>query len=261
MMKKNYSIKLNFEISAKRFWTILIPGFVLAAIAGVFIGIAMIDNVVIPNLPGMNPRGIITVPNIVKLQLDEAKEKLYGVGLRMDIVDKVYNNQIPAGAIVAQDPKAGESAKKERHIQATISRGSEISKIPGDILKQTERNARNLLLKAGFDDMDVRHIYSDKYPKDQVYECAPAPGTTTSREQTIHMIVSRGEEPKYVEMPNICGLVLSEAQAKIEENGLVLGYVGNKRGVGRPGYVVEQGAAAGAQILPGSKINLTVGSE
>ena len=259
-MPKNYSIKINLSIPVRRFWTMVVPAFFLVCIAGTALGILLIDDFILPNLPGMNPRGMVTVPDLVKQPSEKAREALYAIGLRMDVAEKAYNTQLPPGSIITQDPASGESVKKGRHIQVVISRGGEIGMVP-NVMKQTEHNARVMLLKAGFDNITVKRIYSDTWSQDQVFVCEPNPGTTISREIKVAITVSRGAEPTYVEVPDLSGLILSEAQNRIEEVGLVLGYVEHRRGSGRAGHVVEQAMAAGSQVLPRSKINLVVGSE
>jgi len=66
-------------------------------------------------------------------------------------------------------------------------------------------------------------------------------------------------QPQSVAVPDLAGATLEDARARIEAAALVAGEVRRERDGGRePGTVIEQSPSPGAQVRPGSRIDLTL---
>jgi serine/threonine-protein kinase len=252
-MKKNYSI----NISAEFFWKILIPGIVLTIIIAGFLGILLIDKVIIPRIVHSD-RNIISVPDIRDLHWEEARELLLKKGLRLRIGLRQYSDNVKRDYVISQQPLPNEKIKKGRLIIVTISKGPEIAKIP-NVRGLAERKAVIELAKQGFIIGRKKRDYSDTLEKDLVIDVYPAPGAKISREMPVDLIISDGPKPTHAYVPNLIGESLIDAKKKIEENGLTVGRIEYKINTTlAPGTVISQSVPPGSSIALKSAINIIV---
>src|SRR5690606_41570280 len=74
---------------------------------------------------------VVRVPEIVGLDLVDARNRPEAVGLRLaSEVNDVYSREAPAGVIVRQDPEAHHMVRMGREIKVTVSRGPEYVVVP-----------------------------------------------------------------------------------------------------------------------------------
>ena len=253
-MKKNYTI----SISVEKFWTIILPLSLISIFIGGISGVFVVDRIVIPNLPGIANRGIVEVPNIVLTDRSKARERLYGIGLRLQIQNREYNDSLAPDVIISQQPKAKQKVKKGRHVFVIVSKGPEIDTLP-DVRNLTELAGKNILWKAGFGNVKVTKIFSERTFKDNIINTNPLRGTIISRETPIEITISKGPRPTHTQVPNVIGDLLSEAKQKIKDNGLKVGTIEYKvSSASRPGTIISQSVAPGVNALFESTINVVV---
>ncbi|MBD3316371.1 MAG: PASTA domain-containing protein [Chitinivibrionales bacterium] len=253
-MKKNYTI----SIPVRSFWTIWLPAAVLLMGVGVIAGVFVVDRLVMPNLPGISNKGVLSAPDLSNLSYREARRKLYEVGLRSTVEEREYSELVPEDGILSQRPAAGTKVKKGRHIVLVLSKGPEVDTIP-DVRGLTERQARKKLREKGFGSVEPHKAYDEEVPKDRVAETEPGAGTVISRELAVNLTVSRGPKPTHSEVPNIIGELLSEAKLKIEESDLATGRIQYRQtSTSRPGTVISQSPAPGSSVPLESSVDIIV---
>ncbi|MFP4416634.1 MAG: PASTA domain-containing protein [Chitinispirillaceae bacterium] len=256
-MKKNYTI----SIPSKTFWTIFVPALVLFFIVGGLGGLFMVDKVIMPRVIGMNDKGEVTVPEISGMSWEQARKALYAVGLRLHVEEKQYSDDADVDMVLSQEPAPGTKVKKGRHIRTVLSKGNEIDTIP-DVRRLSERGARNGLRDKGFTKLDVRKIYNSHIEKDLAVTTTPPTGTVISREVPVTLMISKGPRPTHAEVPNIVGDMLSEAKAKIQENGLAVGSIEySKNSSSMPGTILSQSVSPGSTVPLESSINIVIASK
>lgn len=255
-MKKNYTI----NIPVGTFWKVLVPlFFVLIFVAGIA-GILIVDKVVMPRLPNMSNKGVVTVPSIVNLSKDEAKEKLYDVGLRLQIQDKEYSDSLADDVVMIQTPAGGKEVKKGRHVFAVLSNGPEVAEVP-TVYKRNERQARNVFRKAGFNNAKFFKVFSNG-SLETVVGSNPKGGTLISREYPVEVYISKGPKPTHVTVPNLIGEALSSAKQLIRESGIRLGRINYKNSTERaPGTILSQSLSPGVRSSIDSRINIVVAAK
>jgi serine/threonine-protein kinase len=253
-MKKNYTI----SISAGRFWVLYLPAAVIFFAAGGTAGLFIVDRLVMPQIIGVSGRDVLDVPEIVKMPSEEARQKLYDIGLRLQVVGNDYSSSFPQGTIISQQPVSGEKVKKGRHVCVTVSNGDEVARIPL-VKKMSERAARTALRDAGFDNIQTKKNYHEEIPVDAVINADPPSGVKTSREVPVTVWVSKGPKPTHAVMPNVVGEMLSEAKVLLEDSGLTLGKVEYRAGAGsNSGMIISQSVSPGNSIPLESAVNLVV---
>jgi serine/threonine-protein kinase len=252
-MKKSYSI----DIPVKKFWTVVVPLFLLFSAVGFIVGIVLVDRFVMPNIVRIN-KGMMTVPDITGSEWETARQKLFDVGLRLNISSRQFSDSVPENVVMTQSPEAGEKVKKGRVIDVVVSKGQEIAAVP-DVKELSENQAKLALKKQGFLIGKIRRVYDDDVPKDAVVKLSPESGITISREMPVDIYVSDGVKPTHAEVPNIIGEPLGVSKEKIEDSGLQVGTITYQHNATlQPGTVITQSVPPGSRVMLDSKVDIVV---
>ena len=253
-MKKNYTI----SIPRARFWTVVLPLAIIIMLIGGAGGMFIIDRFVMPNIVGISNRGVIDVPDLGGMPWDDARQRLYDIGLRLMVSERVYSDSLEKGVILNQEPEPGVSVKKGRQVCVIVSDGSEVSEIPR-IRNLTERVARRKMRDAGFTNVIVHKVYDERQDEDKAIGTVPPSGVRTSRELEISLRISKGPRPTHATVPNVVGEMLSEAKMQIEDNSLSVGKIDYRHGSGaREGSVISQSLSPGRSVPLDSPIDIVV---
>jgi tRNA A-37 threonylcarbamoyl transferase component Bud32 len=125
-----------------------------------------------------------------------------------------------------------------------------------DVEGLTEEQARQGL--AGFE-VDVRRQESSAADAGKVMEQSPAAGKRV--EKGSRVVIEVGDGPAPMKVPDVVGLSTSEAEVALDEANLT---VGLQREIpsetAAEGVVIEQGLPAGAEVKPGTAVNLGISS-
>lgn len=205
----------------------------------------------------LNPP-LVQVPSLIGSELDEANSQLNALGLQIRIIQERYDDNFPAGAVVWQDPPAGQETKRGSSVNVILSRGPQLvaGGVP-DVIGQTARAAEVLLRQEGLD-VAVMEEYHPTVPRNRVFAQDPPPGTTTTVGATITLKVSRGPEPELIRLPNFIGRPLDEVRRELAGLGLQIGELNTQISDYPKEFVRNHEPGPGAQVHPGDKINLTV---
>ncbi len=255
MPEKEYTF--TFRVPVRKFWRVYLPAVIGVSVGAMFLALLVIDVFIMPGIVGIE-RGTVKVPSVQGLSLEAGREKFFGVGLLTEIKSWEYDNRVADSIITGQTPEQGAKVKKGRRILVTVSKGRETTVVP-NLKSMTDRQAKAELRRSGFTPGDVRKEFNDMVPPDRVIDADPACGTPLSREIKVDLIVSRGPRATSVEMPNIVGEALADAQKKIEESGLQVGTVSYKSDPSlAPGIVVSQSVSPGEKIPLASPVAIVV---
>jgi eukaryotic-like serine/threonine-protein kinase len=199
----------------------------------------------------------VAVPDVVGMKAISAQQTLQGRGIGMRVEDRVYNT-LPVDSVVRQSPPANMRVKIGQFAHVVLSLGPQRAMIPR--LEETSlRSARIELLRSGLQVGEISSAYLPGWATDQVIEQDPAPGTTDSVSPHVDFLVSLGGRPPAYVMPELVGLTLGEAEAKLKSAGLKLGKFTPSSAPGAArGYVVGQTPARGQRVDRASTIELQV---
>jgi len=119
-----------------------------------------------------------------------------------------------------------------------------------------QEQAKQKLNASGFK-VDARSQESSAAQAGKVLDQSPAPGESAEKGSRVEITV--GEGPPDVRVPDIVGLSIAEAEARLDEAGLK---VGLRREIpsdtASEGVIVEQGYLAGTEVEPGTAVNIGV---
>jgi serine/threonine-protein kinase len=255
MPEKEYTFTIR--LSVRKFWRIYFPVAIGIIVGSMLLAIFVIDVLIMPGVVSIS-RGTVKVPSVQGLTLEEGREKFFGASLLTEIKSWEYNDRIADSVILNQTPEEGTRVKKGRRIFVTVSKGKETTRVP-EVKFMTERQAKAELRKFGFTPGDVKKEFNDMVVANKVIGTDPACGTPLSREIQVDLIVSKGSKATSVEMPNIVGETLADAQKKIEESGLRMGTVSYKNDPSlAAGIIVSQSISPGEKIPLESSVEVTV---
>ena len=92
----------------------------------------------------------VKVPDVIGLVEDEAVRSLESAGLKPMVIDSVYSESVPRGAVIEQLPEGNLPVKFGRNVYLTVNAKSIRMIKMIDILEFSSRQARSRLVEKGF---------------------------------------------------------------------------------------------------------------
>jgi serine/threonine-protein kinase len=198
-----------------------------------------------------NTANTYVVPDLVGQEQLLAQDVLEQLGGASD-VSYSYSEEYEEGIVISQSRRAGARLKQSVPVVLTVSRGSQWYYME-DFVGQTLEDASDALRAQGVETVDVNYVQSDA-PVGTVVSVSPQPGRQT-KDEPVTLSVS-GQR---ILMPSLIGFALDDARKLIEAEGLQLGAVTEEEAVDAlPGTVVAQSIEAGAELLAGAVVDVTV---
>nr|WP_300337304.1 Stk1 family PASTA domain-containing Ser/Thr kinase [Actinomyces sp.] len=167
----------------------------------------------------LGPGRRVTVPDIVGLSEEQAREALVGAELEWGSPGRDYSDTVPAGSIISAAPAPGSSVRVGTAVSAVISRGVEQKEVP-DVVGRPQAEAEKAVEEAGLSVGAVTQDFSDDVAAGDIISSVPAAGEMVNHSSAVAMVVSKGRRPATV--PDVTGKSLEEATAAIEQAGLTL---------------------------------------
>ena len=198
----------------------------------------------------------VPVPDFTNRTANEATSAASGLGLALKVDDaKRTDPKIAAGRILAQEPAAGSTARRQRTVRVWLSAGPRATNVPG-VTGESERTAQLRLTQNGFALSALSEIRSKDFPADVVVAQEPpakSPGAA------VALLVNRTDRGATYVMPDLIGVNGDRAAETLRQRGFRLSVVGSNPYPGIPaGIVLRQSPQAGFQIAPGEPISLEV---
>jgi eukaryotic-like serine/threonine-protein kinase len=128
----------------------------------------------------------IIVPNLSKLTLEQAENKLDELDLDYELLDTVdYNPSFPKFSVVHQDPNPGEKVKQNRVIYLKINSSTYAKVRIPDLIQKTYRQAVPTLKALGLEVGDTTYV--PNLAKDMVLEMKINGNPIKSGQQVLKM--------------------------------------------------------------------------
>jgi len=161
------------------------------------------------------------------------------------------------GTIILQKPAAGEIVKEGRRIYLFISGGEPLVMVP-NLKGKSIRDAKFSLERIGLKLGRIEEVPSDN-PKDMIFDQEYAEGTRLKKGSLVGIYISVGEGEGSVEVPDLVGKSLSEAEKILTENSLTIGKINYQRSFSLlPNTVLDQYPSKGNKVNPGDRVDLFV---
>lgn len=188
--------------------------------AGILIAL-ILDFLIMPYYTNYNEG--LTIPDVTKLSLEEAETLLEEYGLRYEVLDRRAHSAYPANYIIDQAPPAKQIVKPNRKIYLTVNTAETPQTVVPNVVNMSLRNAEIQLENRG---LEVGTIsYESSRFRNTILRQSVAPEDTVDRGTVVNLAVSDGLGSRTVEVPDVVGMSLIEAQQEIRRAGLRVGEI------------------------------------
>lgn len=181
----------------------------------------LLDFFIMPSYTNYNEG--VTVPDVTKISLDEATSMLNHYGLRHEVLDRRANSAYPSDYIIDQSPSPQQIVKPNRKVYLTVNTATTPQTVVPDVVNMSLRNAEIQLENHGLT-VGTKSYESSRF-RNTILRQSVAAGDSVARGTVVNLAVSDGLGSRIVEVPEIVGLRLSEAQQAITRAGLRVGEV------------------------------------
>ncbi|MFF0887987.1 Stk1 family PASTA domain-containing Ser/Thr kinase [Streptomyces sp. NPDC003456] len=196
------------------------------------------------------------VPPLLAKTQDQAEDRLRDAGLELGKVKHAHSDTVERGRIISSDPRTGARIRGNDAVSITVSDGPETVRVPA-LAGRKLAEARSLLKDDGLEPGMVTREFSDDVPRGAVVSAEPADGTKVRAGTAVALVVSKGSP---VDVPDVTGDDLADAQAELEEAGLKV-KVAEERVASaefEQGEVAAQSPKADGRVAEGDTVTLTV---
>ena len=209
----------------------------------------------------LGPAGVVKVPDVRGLPEEAAISILKKAGLTVDKILRQPDPTVPTGHAIGTKPEAGTQVKIGSAVTLIISDGftqPQQVEVP-DVSNQTVEDASEILFAVGLFHVGTVTVQpSTTIPAGKVSGQSPTAGTSVAYGTTINLFVSSGSQAP-VATPNVVGLTLPEATAKLNGAGLQVGFVSKQTSnTVEKDRVISQNPLMTALVPQGWAINLVV---
>jgi len=167
----------------------------------------------------MGPGSRTVVPTVAQLSRAAALSSLERSHLR-STVSESFDEGVPSGVVLAQDPVPGSEVSKLSSVALTVSKGQERYAAPGLVSSAADAAAATLQT-AGLQLGTRTDAFSETVAAGTVISQDPAPGTSLKRNTVVTITVSKGRQP--VPVTDLTGKPADEARRALTAAGLKVG--------------------------------------
>lgn len=203
--------------------------------------------------------GVTPAPDLVGKSEAQAARMLadQGLVLRRAEGGGRFDPDIPAGAVVIQEPAPRTLVKRGSPVEVVLSLGPERLTVP-ELTDKGLPAAQVTLAAASLTLGRTLRIYSDR-DTGLVVEQAPAPGTFAAPMESVDLLLSRGSSSATFVMPDLVYRDYDRVRLFFENRGFRFGSVKFERYEGaRPGIILRQFPLAGHPVTRRDAISLVV---
>ncbi len=168
------------------------------------------------------------VPDLRGLTLEEARQRVDGRDLSVEVIDSVYNDELPKGTVTDQDPDADNVVKPGRRVYVVMNAMQpKMIDMPA-LVDLSKRQALSVLEILGL------KVDALQYRPDPCVDCVVAqlhkgrpvaPDERIRRGETITLVLGSGDGGTRVQVPDVTGMTWTEAKAVLHLAGLNPGAV------------------------------------
>ncbi|MBD3274101.1 MAG: PASTA domain-containing protein [Candidatus Marinimicrobia bacterium] len=218
----------------------------------------LMDQVVMPMYVKHGQQ--ITLPDVRKMEFEEAEQLLQSKGFEPVKSDMKYNADFEPNEIIDQQPAANSTVKSGRRVYLTVATEQAFIEMP-NMKGNTYRGAMIQLSRIGLrlDTNQTQRVYSDEFPEGVVVWQSVKENALIRRGSEVQLRISMGQNPNQITVPNLINLSLEDARSILSDSRLSLGnvrYEVNEDLI--PYTILEQSIDAGNTVRASQEINVIV---
>jgi len=244
---------LQFIVGGRDYSDVVQPSLVLTQ--NINAGTVVIYNTIVEVLISAAWQEIVAgiVPDVRFMTEEEAGLLIIEAGLAIEATHE-YSDTVAYGLVISQDPAMGTVLEIGEPVTIVVSKGSPAFAMP-DVVGMDAGNARDVLVASGLV-ASVSYENDDTVPEGTVVWQDIAPDTLVNRGDTISIVVSSGRE--LIPVADITGITQADAADTLRAQGFEVVISEAASDTVGAGYVVSQLPTAGASLVEGVRVVITV---
>ena len=169
--------------------------------------------------------GEVSIPDLKGMGVADAGQRAASLGLTMQVENRLYSADVPAGRVANQSPAAGTIVRRGWRVWLTESLGPQKLAIP-DVKGRDQRFATIEIRRAGFQTGTVAEIPWPGAQPGAVIAQSPEPNASGVESPVMNLLVasedSGSQQAGGLVMPNMEGQVFTSAALMLTRMGLRL---------------------------------------
>jgi eukaryotic-like serine/threonine-protein kinase len=218
--------------------------------------LALVGFILARQLGYLGGSSSFSMPAVVGLQVGPATTKLESDGLKVKDTSQ-QTADYAVGTVLNSNPAKDTLVKKGDTVTLTVAAAPVVPKttVPDGITNVPVGTAESVLASHGL--QATTKYETNSASAGQVVSASPAPGQSVNKGGTVILTVSSG--PATVTVPSLAGLTQTAAGQLLGSSQLQVGNVNPTSSTQYPaGEVIQSNPGAGAQVAPGTAINIAV---
>ncbi|MSV75935.1 MAG: Stk1 family PASTA domain-containing Ser/Thr kinase, partial [Actinobacteria bacterium] len=139
------------------------------------------------------PGNKIAIPSLAGMTQKQAANTVAELGLKVDVIQEVFSEDIPKGKVITSDPAGGGRVAIAGTVHLIISKGKERIEVPnlaGLTIESATVALKEINLKIG----RVSEKFSNSVEAGLIIDGNPVSGSPVRKDSTIELIISKGLE-------------------------------------------------------------------
>jgi len=221
----------------------------------IFFGVFILFNNLIMPLYVHSPE--VQIPKVVGMNQAQALQVIEDAGLDPVIGGTSFKENVPQGSVILQRPGYGAVVKKGRRVYIYVSGGEPTVNVPA-LSGKSVRDAKFILERVGLKLGNVTEIASNS-PKGIIVSQEFPIGLSIKRGASISVSVSAGAVEGTIEVPDLIGKSLSEAEKILADSSLKVGKINYQPSFSLlPNTIIDQYPSKGNKLNAGGTVDLFV---
>lgn len=203
----------------------------------------------------LRPAPDVAVPDVVGMPQAEALVAIQEAGFvaKVEALDAGAGDE---GVVVRQVPEGGEQARKGSTVTIEVPGPAELIAVP-DVVGEDQSTARRLLTDAGLEPVISREDHLT-VAKGLVIRQDPGANKQVDAGSRVTVVISSGPPQSNVKVPDVTGLISSDAQKTLTDAGLKPVLAESSSATVAKDVVITQLPAAGDSVAPGTSVGIVV---
>lgn len=191
----------------------------------------------------------------VSMTIEEARNDLSSKGLKIAETG-TYDESIPSGIVITQDPLSGVSLAEGKTVSLTVSLGPPPVPVPTDLVGKTVDQATVALSAAGLKTGTLIDAFDENVAKGIVLSLAEGVGAEAPKGSAVNLIVSAGPKPRTVPA-DLIGKPVDSVTAQLTALGLKVARDDAYSETVAEGIVISVNPASGATVAKGGSVTVS----
>ena len=193
----------------------------------------------------------VAVPKFIGMTPAEADRAAIADGLTLQIENRFYSAEVPAGHVLNQVPPPGEKVRRGWRVRIAESMGPQRVTVP-NVVGQSERAAEINLIRRGLQVGTITSVHLPDAAADTVLAQSPSADAAGVSSPKVNLVVAAYDpEAQAIVMPDLVGRALEDATRVLVSAGLRVGKITT---ASRTGTTAQPGSA---QIWPTTSAGAT----